>query len=197
MGKLKLLRKKNHKTWLIPGALGLFLFVLAACGGSPAATAGPTSASTAGDTTQTSGTIFTGGDSAADELVAAQELVMTRIYLKALPSVVNVQVIQGREGNDGSGEFPHVPGVPDDFFARGEGSGFVWDDQGRIVTNQHVVAGAETVTVIFADRTQVLAKVLGGDTDSDLAVLELLEKLDNLVPIELGDSDDVLVDLYG
>ena len=188
-----MLRKNNLKTWLIPGALGLFLFVLAACGGSAAPTAEPTSASTTEDTTQTSGPIFTGGDSAADELVAAQESVMTRIYLKALPSVVNIQVIQGREGNDGTGELPNIPGVPDEFFDRGQGSGFVWDDKGRIVTNQHVVAGAETVTVIFADRTQVLARVLGGDTNSDLAVLELEEKLDNLIPIELGDSGDVQV----
>jgi len=76
---------------------------------------------------------------------------------------------------------------------RGEGSGFVWDAEGRIITNQHVVDGAETVTVIFADRTQVLAKVLGGDTDSDLAVLELMEPLEGLVPIDLGDSNEVLV----
>ena len=198
MEQLKLPRKKNLKAWPISGAVGLFLFVLAACGGSTASNAVPTSASTepvsiVSSTTKDSASSFTGGDSAADDLVAAQESVMTRIYLKVLPSVVNIQVIQGREGNDGTGEFPNIPGVPDDFFDRGEGSGFVWDNKGRIVTNQHVVDGAQTVTVIFADRTQVLAKVLGGDTDSDLAVLELEEKVNNLVPIELGDSDDVLV----
>ena len=55
------------------------------------------------------------------------------------------------------------------------------------------MAGATNVTVIFADRTQVLAKVLGGDVDSDLAVLELLEPLENLFPIELGDSGEVQV----
>ncbi len=171
------------------------LFALAACGGSATATPDPTVASAvaAVESTQTSQPGFTGGESAADELVAAQETVMHRIYLKALPSVVNIQVIQGREGGDGTGQFPNVPGVPDGFFDRAEGSGFVWDDQGRIVTNQHVVAGAETVTVIFADGTRVLAKVLGGDIDLDLAVLELEEPLDNLVPIELGDSSRVLV----
>ena len=129
MKLLKWFGKKNLKTWLIPGALGVFLFVLAACGGSAAPTAGP---ATAVDTSQPSVPVFPGGDSAADQLVAAQESVMIRIYLKALPSVVNVQVIQGREGNDGSGEFPNVPGVPDDlreqvFFplvtGRGDGTG--------------------------------------------------------------------------
>ena len=129
----------------------------------------------------------------ADSLVAAQETVMTRIYQKALPSVVNIQVAPGLEKNNGTGEFPNMPRLPEDFGGRGEGSGFVWDDQGRIVTNQHVVGGAETVTVIFSDRTQVQAKVLGGDSDSDLAVLELERSIEGLVPIGLGDSNDVLV----
>ncbi|MEC9445296.1 MAG: trypsin-like peptidase domain-containing protein, partial [Chloroflexota bacterium] len=129
----------------------------------------------------------------ADSLVAAQETVMTRIYQKALPSVVNIQVAHGLENNNGTGEFPNIPRLPEDFGRRGEGSGFVWDDQGRIVTNQHVVGGAETVTVIFSDRTQVQAKVLGGDPDSDLAVLELERSIEGLVPIGLGDSNDVLV----
>jgi len=195
MERLKSPGKKNVKRWVLPAALGLMLFVLAACGGSAAtAIPGPDTASTAaGDATPASQPAIADGETAADAIVAAQEMVMSRIYLTALPSVVNIQVIQGRDGNDGSGRFPNVPGVPDDFLQRGEGSGFVWDDKGRIVTNQHVVDGAEVVTVIFADRTRVLARVLGGDSDSDLAVLELEEPIENLVPIELGDSNDVLV----
>ena len=198
----KSLRTKSFKTWLIPGALGLMLFVIAACGGDTAATpetsAQANPASTSGTTTAVAETtkpslpVIT-GETEADRLVAAQETVMNRIFRKALPSVVNIQVIQGLEGNDGTGRFPDIPGVPDDFLERGEGSGFVWDDKGRIITNQHVVDGAETVTVIFADRTQVLAKVLGGDPDSDLAVLELLDPIEGLVPVDLGDSNDVLV----
>ena len=198
MERLNLIRKNNLKTWLIPGVLGLLLFVLAACSGSATATPESDTASTGALTataepTQTSESIAADAEIASDALVAAQESVMVRIYQKALPSVVNIQVIQGREGNNGTGQFPNIPELPDDFFERGEGSGFVWDDKGRIVTNQHVVDDAETVTVIFADRTQVLAKVLGGDTDSDLAVLELEEPLDNLVPLDRGDSSEVLV----
>ena len=194
MKRLKPLGKRNLKTWLFPGALVLMLFLIAACGGSATATPGSATESTAAvGTTQTGQPAFTGGVSAADGLVAAQEAVMNRIYLKALPSVVNIQVAQSRAANDGDGRFPNVPGAPDNFFDRGEGSGFVWDDKGRIVTNQHVVDGAEIVTVIFADRTQVLARVLGGDKDSDLAVLQLEETVDNLIPIELGDSSTVLV----
>ncbi|MCH7738057.1 MAG: trypsin-like peptidase domain-containing protein [Chloroflexi bacterium] len=197
MDRSKTTRNKNIKTWLLPGALGLLLFVISACGGDATATPEPTAqtgaaSGPAAEKTQSIQPVFA-GDTAADALVAAQETVMIRIYQKALPSVVNIQVIQGREGNDGTGRFPNIPGIPDNFLERGEGSGFVWDTKGRIVTNQHVVDGAETVTVIFSDGTQVLAKVLGGDTDSDLAVLELLEPLEGLVPIELGDSDNVQV----
>lgn len=191
-------RNKKLKRWLIPATLVLMLFVIAACSSesTPVTETSAVSGSVAG-ITQGDGLDADGSEvdveDAAMALVAAQDSVMVRIYQKAVPSVVNIQVIQGLEGNDGTGAFPNVPGAPEDFLERGEGSGFVWDDKGRIVTNQHVIDGVEIVTVIFSDRTQVLAKVLGGDTDSDLAVLELLEPVDGLVPIDLGDSSDVLV----
>ena len=149
-------RNKKLKRWSIPAALALMLFVIAAC----------TSESAPGiESSETSSPIveITQVDEPdADEsdvdvldiamnLVAAQESVMIQIYQKAVPSVVNIQVIQGSVGNDGTGAVPNVPGVPEDFLERGEGSGFVWDDKGRIVTNQHVIDGAEIVTVIFSD----------------------------------------------
>ena len=195
MEQLKLLRKNNFKTWLIPVALGLMLFVLAACGGGATATTQfetPESGGASIAPVETTQEIVSAKETAVD-LVAAQEAVMTGIYQKTLPSVVHIQVIQRREGNNGTGQFPNIPEFPDEFFGRGEGSGFVWDDKGHIVTNQHVVDGADTVTVIFADRTQVLAKVLGGDRHSDLAVLELEEPMDQLVPLDRGDSAEVLV----
>ncbi|MDE0823429.1 MAG: trypsin-like peptidase domain-containing protein [Dehalococcoidia bacterium] len=191
-------RNKKLKRWLIPATLVLMLFVIAACssestpGTETSAASGSVAGITQGDGLDADGSEVDVED-AAMALVAAQDSVMVRIYQKAVLSVVNIQVIQGLEGNDGTGALPNVPGAPEDFLERGEGSGFVWDDKGRIVTNQHVIDGAEIVTVIFSDRTQVLAKVLGGDTDSDLAVLELLEPVDGLVPIDLGDSSDVLV----
>ena len=191
-------RNKKLKRWLIPAALALMLFVIAACTSESApATESSETSSPIAEITQVDEPDADESDvdvlDIAMDLVAAQESVMIQIYQKAVPSVVNIQVIQGSGGNDGTGAFPNVPGVPEDFLERGEGSGFVWDDKGRIVTNQHVIDGAEIVTVIFSDRTQVLAKVLGGDTDSDLAVLELLEPIDGLNPIDLGDSSEVLV----
>ncbi|HIF44254.1 MAG TPA: trypsin-like serine protease [Dehalococcoidia bacterium] len=198
-GKTGMMSRNNKlKRWLIPAALALMLFVIAACTSESApATESSETSSPIAEITQVDEPDADESDvdvlDIAMNLVAAQESVMIQIYQKAVPSVVNIQVIQGSGGNDGTGAFPNVPGVPEDFLERGEGSGFVWDDKGRIVTNQHVIDGAEIVTVIFSDRTQVLAKVLGGDTDSDLAVLELLEPIDGLNPIDLGDSSEVLV----
>ena len=89
-------------------------------------------------------------------------------------------------------DFPS-PNVPEEFFHRGEGSGFVWDEAGHIVTNNHVVDGADRVAVIFSDGTELHAEVIGTDPDSDLAVLELSEPKSGASPVELGDSDDLRV----
>ena len=122
------------------------------------------------------------------EVVAALESVMIGIYERTLPSVVHINIVQGlSDGGDTN------PLLPQDFMRQGEGSGFVWDDGGHVVTNNHVVEGAASVTVNFADGTRVSATVLGGDPDSDLAVLRLDEEVEHAVPISLGDSDEVRV----
>jgi S1-C subfamily serine protease len=77
--------------------------------------------------------------------------------------------------------------------AVGQGSGFVIDTQGHIVTNQHVVADAETIEVDFPSGVRVWAKVLGTDLDSDLAVLNVDVPAEQLSPLALGDSDLVRV----
>ena len=76
---------------------------------------------------------------------------------------------------------------------RGEGSGFVWSNDGYVVTNHHVVAGTDRVTVIFAAGAEYDAEVLGSDPDSDLAVLKIDAPTDRLHPVSLGDSGDLRV----
>ncbi|MEV4419855.1 trypsin-like peptidase domain-containing protein [Patulibacter sp. NPDC049589] len=73
------------------------------------------------------------------------------------------------------------------------GSGWVYDDKGTIVTNNHVVAGASSVRVRFKDDgKQIPARVLGTDVSSDLAVLRIDPKeADKLVPLKIAESDDV------
>jgi putative serine protease PepD len=77
---------------------------------------------------------------------------------------------------------------------RAEGSGFVIDKSGDIVTNQHVVNGASNLTVTFADGTHATARVVGQDPSSDLAVIHV-SGVDSpkLRPLTLGDSSKAQV----
>ncbi|NLG20220.1 MAG: PDZ domain-containing protein [Actinomycetales bacterium] len=89
------------------------------------------------------------------------------------PSVVAISV----ESNAGSGA----------------GSGVVWDQEGHIVTNAHVVAGAQQVQVTLADGRTYAAEIAGTDTSTDLAVLTLTSPPDDLHPITVGDDETLAV----
>ena len=75
----------------------------------------------------------------------------------------------------------------------GEGSGFIWDTEGNIVTNYHVVASASIVDVEFADGSQYPASVIGLDPNSDLAIIKVNSNGKILTPLNLGDSTNVKV----
>jgi len=75
----------------------------------------------------------------------------------------------------------------------GTGSGFVIDREGHIVTNNHVVEGAENIVVTLSDETSVEAELVGTDPDSDVAVLKINIAADKLHPLELGTSADLKV----
>jgi putative serine protease PepD len=94
-----------------------------------------------------------------------------------MPSIVQVRV----DGVD----TPFGPGQ------QGSGSGFVIDDEGHVATNEHVVEGAERVTVILADETEIAARVVGVDRSTDVAVLELEETPDDLQPLPFGSSSSL------
>ena len=70
----------------------------------------------------------------------------------------------------------------------GSGTGFVWDDEGHIVTNNHVIENAVEVTITYSDGIERDAKVIGADPDSDLAVLEVENPKEGLIPVTMGDS---------
>ena len=76
---------------------------------------------------------------------------------------------------------------------RGTGSGFVWDDEGRIVTNFHVIQGANAAQVTLQDQSVWDAKVIGIAPDKDLAVLEIEAPQEVLHPIAVGTSADLQV----
>ena len=76
---------------------------------------------------------------------------------------------------------------------QGTGSGFIWDKEGRIVTNNHVVEDADRLEVILADGTTVPAELLGRDPNTDLAVIKIDIPAEKLQPISLGDSSQLQV----
>ena len=194
----------HHRAgFVLLGALVAGL-LLAACGESQAELA-PTTVPNSGAVTDTDNSLSSSTSGAngltpsiedldADAIVAAQEAVLVWIYETLLPSVVHIRVSQRIAGQTAP-QIPDLPlpEFPDDFFQRGEGSGFVWDDEGHIVTNNHVIQGADRVTVVFADRTELEAEVIGTDPDSDLAVLKLSEPKSDAGPVVLGDSDALKV----
>ena len=125
------------------------------------------------------------------DIVAAQDQVLGDIYDDVLPSVVLIRVSRNLGSLAERPQIPDIPGIPDDFFERSGGSGFVWDDQGHIITNHHVVTEADRVIVTLPNRVEMEAEFLGSDPDSDLAVLKVEDPDGFLKPVTLGDSDEV------
>lgn len=76
---------------------------------------------------------------------------------------------------------------------RGAGSGFIWNKQGHIVTNFHVIYGASSIRVTLADRSEHQAKLVGADPDHDLAVLQIQAPESALEPLAVGASHDLRV----
>jgi S1-C subfamily serine protease len=106
------------------------------------------------------------------------------IYRKTLPSIVNVTNLKvARNHLYGSVEIP-----------QGAGSGFVWDQEGHIVTNHHVVDGGSNFLVTFHDDSkQYKAVLVGSEPKKDIAVLKLQEKPSRLQPVFPGISKDLEV----
>ncbi|ACZ38049.1 S1C family serine protease [Sphaerobacter thermophilus] len=95
----------------------------------------------------------------------------------AVVTVLNKQAVGGLFGSDG------------EIQPAGTGTGFIIDDQGRIVTNHHVVEGSEEIEVIFVDGEKANARLLGTDRFADLAVIQVDVPVPATVP--LGDSDSL------
>jgi S1-C subfamily serine protease len=109
------------------------------------------------------------------------------VVKSALPSVVEVKT-EGAASTEDQGPFTvPQPGQRTESL----GSGWVFDDEGHVVTNQHVVDGADKVTVTFEDGTEVAARVVGTDPSTDVAVLELEQGPDSATPLPLGSTDSL------
>ena len=76
---------------------------------------------------------------------------------------------------------------------KGTGSGFIWDRQGRVVTNYHVISDAGRIEVTLADHSTWKAKLVGAAPDRDIAVLQISAPAGKLVPLPVGESEDLQV----
>lgn len=112
------------------------------------------------------------------------EQTTTEIFERTSPSVAFIMT-ERREG----GFFPFAPGPTQ----VGTGSGFVWDKAGHIVTNHHVVEGAQRMGVRFGSEELLEAKILGSAPDYDLAVLRILRPQRTFSPIPIGSSENLQV----
>ncbi len=102
---------------------------------------------------------------------------LVKLYEQVNPGIVNILVFDNEGIN----------------LQSGQGSGFVIDRQGHIVTNQHVVAGATEIEVDFPSGLKSWAELVGTDLDSDLAVIRVDVPEGELNPLPLGDSDSLKV----
>lgn len=179
----------------------LSFLLLSACSARPASLLGQTGNNPAVQVQATSTpSPATEPLSGNQELVRAYESVLENIYTTVNPSVVNIRVIQTVTLPGGLQQLPgspfgfpgfSIPQVPQ--VQQGLGSGFVWDQQGDIVTNNHVVDGADKIEVTFSDGTTVPASVIGTDPNSDLAVAKVDVPAEKLHPVQMGDSSEVKV----
>lgn len=103
----------------------------------------------------------------------SQEEILTNLYDRVSPGVVSIRVISDAGGS--------------------QGSGFVFDQAGHIVTNFHVVDGAKDIEVDFSSGLKVRGKVVGTDTDSDLAVIKVDASADQLFSLPLGNGEALRV----
>ncbi len=109
--------------------------------------------------------------------------IYTEVYRRVSPSVVRIDNLTAISSPRGS----------DTALPESQGSGWVWDTNGFIVTNHHVVDGADRLTVTLADGVEVPATLIGSDIDSDLAVIRVDPALVQLAPVARGSLDEVQV----
>ena len=116
-----------------------------------------------------------------------EERTNVSVFKQASPSVVNIctkQALTARSG-DVVLDLGRIP--------KGSGSGFIWDASGHVVTNYHVIQGADAVQVTLADGTEWNASVVSSAPEFDVAVLRVDAPPEKLRPLAIGRSDDLEV----
>ena len=121
------------------------------------------------------------------------------VYQKVNPSIVTIEIGTNAAQNNGQPGFGQgggngQGGKGQQIVPTALGSGVIWDGAGHIITNNHVVQGAASITVTFSDGSSYAGKVVGTDPNSDLAVIQVTDAPASLIkPIIVGDSTQVKV----
>ena len=142
------------------------------------------------------------GAAVAQDLLRQIQNEYVALHEKLRPAVVNVDV-KGKQDAEAAGQmddlfhFFNIPAPQERQRGpaprmRGTGSGFIYDAQGYIITNNHVVEEADEITVRLASGKEYPAKVIGTDPETDLAVIKI-EAAEPLTALTLGDSDKIKV----
>jgi 2-alkenal reductase len=146
-----------------------------------------------GATTQTSTPAATGVPTTSSiTSLAGIESTLENIYAQVNPAVVNINVVKKQDITLPNFSDSPSSGPPQQY-SQALASGFLWDTAGHIVTNNHVIADADNITVTFYDGTQVPGKVVGADADSDLAVVKVDMPTDQIQPVQMADSTQLKV----
>jgi 2-alkenal reductase len=119
--------------------------------------------------------IITGGNIAENQEIVSSDF-LSQLYQSVSPGVVSINVLVNNAGLNG----------------QSAGSGFVFDEAGHIVTNNHVVENANLVIVTFQDGSESKAEIVGTDPYSDLAVIRVEQLPDSATPLPIGDSNTIV-----
>ena len=125
---------------------------------------------------------------AAAPVSGGDKLSVAEVYARAAPGVVQITSTSTAPDNP-----TVVPGLAEPVPEQALGSGFVIDKSGHIVTNYHVIEGAEQVEVSFSNQDTLRATVVGSDPSTDIAVLRVEASARGLAPLAFGNSDRVRV----
>ena len=177
-------RKRNEsRIFLMISTMAIVLLAAAACQVT-APTSGPSQATTTSSPAPSASAASSAPSSSAPVPIAASEFqsAMRQVVQRVKPAVVQITTQQVQ-----AGQFNQPFTVPS-----GVGSGVIYDKQGHILTNDHVVSGAKQFLVTLPDgRTFKDAKLIGSDPQTDLAVIQISG--DNVPVAELGDSNQLQV----
>jgi serine protease Do len=192
------LKTVGSKVLLVAAVGGAVAFWPAACGGRGAASVSPTVGSAKAPAELVpSPRSFLPGPAFAYAGTGQNGVAIADIAEKAAPSVVNVassrsvRQVEMPFSNDPFFRHFFGPGGPEPEDKRQEhglGSGVIVSNDGLVLTNNHVIEGADEIKVTTSDKREFAVKVVGSDKKSDLAVLRLQGDVKGLTPIEIGDS---------